>query len=373
MSEAVSGALHRRRVLAGFTASAAAALGPQAAVAARSARRRNAGAGVVRGDEFVMKHGRFDVHAHFLLPGQAVAGPPAPGQHFVASPVATWSPEGAIAFMDERGIETQMLSVPGPPSVEFAREANVYVAGLVKRFPGRFGLLAALPMSDIEASLAEIAFAFDELSADGVVIVSNYGGAYLGDGRYDPVFAELHRRKAVIFLHPTIPAGFDCVACGRPGPLIELPFDSCRTVTDMLFNRVFEKYPDMKVIMSHAGGALPTLAPRLVSIGTLGWVPHPPSLTPQTVRAQLSRLYFDTAIAGSTASIGPVLDLTHADHVLFGTDYPPAGVPVIDENIAALDGLTILDEGAKQAIWSNGRRLFPRFCEVLEPQTEPKA
>lgn len=184
--------------------------------------------------------------------------------------------------------------------------------------------MACLALTDVDAGHAEIAFAFDELNADGVILLTNYGGTYLGDPKFEVVFAELNRRSAVVFVHPTLPPGFDCVACGRPGPVIEFPFDTCRTVTDMLYAGVFERFPDVTFILSHAGGALPALAPRLSSIGTLDWVPHPAGLGPDVVREQLARLYFDTAIAGFEANLAPVLALTSADHIVFGTDYPPA-------------------------------------------------
>src|SRR5258708_1672882 len=192
---------------------------------------------------------KFDVHAHYLP-----AGPPrpaAPGQYFLASPMPSWSPEMALDFMDRHGIETQMLSIPMPLPPPAMRQANIYGAELVKRYPGRFGLLAALPLTDVAAAMEEIAFAFDELSADGVILLTNYDGAYLGDAKFDGVFAELNRRSVTIFIHPTSPPGFDCVACGRPGPLIEFPFDTCRTVTDLLYAGVFERYPELKFILPH--------------------------------------------------------------------------------------------------------------------------
>lgn len=306
---------------------------------------------------------KFDVHAHYVVP--VAPAPTPPGKFFLASPMADWSAQDAIAFMDRNGIATQMLSVPLPLPAPGMHAANIYGADLVKQYPGRFGLLACLPLTDVPAAMAEIDFAFDELQADGVILLTNYGGAYLGDAKFDGVFAELNRRSAVIFMHPTAPPGFECVACGRPGPLIEFPFDTCRSVTDMLYAGVFERYPNLKFILSHAGGALPALAPRLSSIGTVHYVPHPDSLTPETVREQLSRLYFDTAIAGFEANIAPVLALTGADHIVFGTDYPPATVPIIDRNIAELAGLQLLTEAQRDAVHSGGRRLFARFCEEV--------
>ena len=310
-----------------------------------------------------MKPNRFDVHAHYMPPGAVGRGGPA--QNFLASPMPTWSPEFALDFMDRHDIATQMLSVPTPLTKAEAHSINEYGATLVKQHPGRFGLLASLPMDDVEAALSEIAFAFDQLGADGVVMVTNYGGNYLGNARFEPVFAELDKRSATVFLHPTIPAGYDCVACGRPGPVIEFTFDTCRTVADMLYAGILKRHENIKFILSHAGGPLPTLAPRLSTIGTLHWVPHPAELTQAAVLTQLARLYFDTAIAGSAASIGPVLELTKPDHIVFGSDFPPASEPVIDQNIAALSALTCLNDAEKSAIQQNGRRLFRRFAHEV--------
>jgi predicted TIM-barrel fold metal-dependent hydrolase len=131
----------------------------------------------------------------------------------------------------------------------------------------------------------------------------------------------------------------------------------------MLYAGVLNRHKNIKFILSHAGGPLPTLAPRLSTIGTLHWVPHPSELTQEAVLTQLARLYFDTAIAGTAASIGPVLELTTPDHIVFGTDFPPASEPVIDQNIAALGALTCLNDAEKSAIQQNGRRLFRRFAD----------
>ena len=129
----------------------------------------------------------------------------------------------------------------------------------------------------------------------------------------------------------------------------------------MVYANVIERFSNIKFILSHAGGALPGLAYRIASLGVAPFVPHSAKMTPQTILRQLRKLYFDTAIAGSTSSIVPVLELTSADHIVFGTDYPPATERVIRENMEALDQLTFLSHEARAAINQNGRRLFARF------------
>ena len=328
---------------------------PDTAISATSRRKRNA----------PMHTGRFDVHAHYVPPGVAQLKPV--GGHFAATPMPQWSPEIALAFMDRHGIATQLLSVPVALPPAAAHAANAYGAQIVKQNPKRFGLLAALPMADIAATLTEIDHAFDTLCADGVIMMTNYAGDYLGHPKYEPVFAALDRRRAPVFVHPADPACFECVACGRPGPVIEFPMDTCRTVTDMLYAGVLRRFSSINFILSHGGGALPALAHRIASIGTLAFVPHPPEMTRKTALNDLSKLYFDTAIAGTASSIVPVLQLAGADHLVFGTDFPPATESVIKENIEALDGLTCMSNRARAAISHNGRRLFARFASGAEP------
>jgi predicted TIM-barrel fold metal-dependent hydrolase len=305
--------------------------------------------------------GRFDVHAHYLVPGEELPG--VAGQFYASSPIPRWSPEGALQFMNQNGIAVQMLSVATVAAPDEVRKANEYGASVVRSYPDRFGLLAAVPMGEPEAALAEINHAFEKLSADGVILLTNYEGKYLGDPGFERAFAELNRRKASVLLHPTSPVCYQCVASGRPAPLIEFPFDTCRTVTDMLFSGTFEKYPDIRFILSHAGGALAVLAPRIASLGTSSFVPHPPEMTEEKVREVFSKLYFDTAIAGTDASLAPVVALTTADHIVFGTDFPPATVPVIKKNIEAIDRLACMTKQDREDISHNGRALFRRFSE----------
>jgi predicted TIM-barrel fold metal-dependent hydrolase len=238
---------------------------------------------------------------------------------------------------------------------------NDHGAAIVVDHPDRFGLLASVPMGEPEGAIAEISRAMEELHADGFVIVTNYDGAYLGDPKFDPVFAELDRRSATVFLHPVQPAGYAEVACGRPGPVLEFPVDTARTVTDAVYVRLFQRYPNVRLILAHAGGALPILAARLAPVGTLSWVPNPAGVTGEDITSQLASLYYDTAIAATPHSMLPLLQTTTADHVLFGTDYPPAGLTAIEANIAALDATPALTDAELADLAATALRLFPNL------------
>src|SRR5208282_4146085 len=119
-----------------------------------------------------------------------------------------WSVEATLAMMDRTGIATGMLSVSSP-GVHFgndknarllARSVNEFAARMIGDHRGRFGGFASLPLPDVDGALAEIAYALDTLKLDGVVMLTNFNGVYLGDKRLDPVFDELNRRGAVVFI-----------------------------------------------------------------------------------------------------------------------------------------------------------------------------
>lgn len=308
-----------------------------------------------------------DVHAHFGLDTLlAEVEPSSAKSHLDWTKMATaWSPQAAIRFMDARSIRLQLLSLPANLTTEQTRHANDRGAEIVAQHPTRFGLLARVPMADPSAAVREIGRAQDELSADGFSLLTNYSGRYFGDPMFDLVFAELNRRHATVFVHPVEPAGFHESSCGRPGPVIEFPFDTARTITDALYARLFIRYPHVRFVLAHAGGALPTLAGRIASVGTHAWVPNPHHVTGEEIAHQLSTLYYDTAIAGTPQSLGPVLTVTSADHIIFGTDFTPAGLDVIDANLAALTSNSTLTSDQVTAIEANTLALFPSVAQRL--------
>ena len=246
---------------------------------------------------------RIDVHFHYLSPEyrekmiDAVGGSP---DGFAAP---QWSAEGALAMMDRMDIATGMLSVSSP-GVHFgndakarllARSVNEFAARTMGDHRGRFGGFASLPLPDVDGALEEIAYAFDTLKLDGVVMLTNFNGVYLGDKRLDPVFDELNRRGAVVFIHPTSPICWQQSALGYPRPMIEFTFDSTRAVVNLIFSGTTARCPKVRFIVPHAGGTLPFLARRIGMFGrgVAGGTPVP-------AEEQLRELYYD--LAGSPGS-----------------------------------------------------------------------
>jgi aminocarboxymuconate-semialdehyde decarboxylase len=183
-----------------------------------------------------------------------------------------WSPELAIEYMDAHEIGTGMLSLSSPCVVGFsgkerlavARRVNEYTAGLVAERPERFGNFATVPLPDVDGALEELAYAFDTLHTDGVLLLANYLGKYLGDPMFEPVWAELNRRQAVVLIHPGVTPGQPVFppADGIPSPLLDFLLHTARAAVQLVFNGVIDRYPDARIILSHAGGFMPSLRIR---------------------------------------------------------------------------------------------------------------
>lgn len=306
-----------------------------------------------------------DVHGHFLPPKQELSRSPG------TDPERSWafSPETNIAYMDRTGVAAQIISYPSQlGDGERIAAANTYGATLVEAYPKRFGFLAQLPMTDPAGAVAEIRRGSDELGAEGFAVLSNRGGIYLGDPRYEPVWAELDRKEATLFIHPTT-RGFEALRLGRNGGLIEAPFDTARTVVDMIFAGVFRRYPRFKIILAHGGGALPALAGRLMSMGPYprGRTVNPHKITEAEMRDALARFYYDTGLAGTVHSLEPVLAVTTPDHVLYGTDFgaPCTNTEILDLHRDALRSYPRLTTAQRDAIGTNALPLFPKFAERI--------
>jgi predicted TIM-barrel fold metal-dependent hydrolase len=271
--------------------------------------------------------------------------------------------------MDAHGIAAQVLSIPmslassGDPdsSARFAREINDDLAGLIDEYPDRFGAFAAVPLSRPDAAQAEIAYALDELGLDGVHLHSNAAGQYFGQPFFEPILAELSRRQTPVFVHPEDPPYADELALGRVSAIVEFPIDTARTINNAIYSGVFQRYSDLRLILAHGGGVLPTLGWRIAALLDLR-AADDTEITTDHIADVLRCLHYDTALAASPNSLLPILEVTSHEQILFGTDYPAAPGPAIDRNIENLirfGGLT--DDQRVEIDRANATRLFPRF------------
>jgi predicted TIM-barrel fold metal-dependent hydrolase len=269
--------------------------------------------------------GRIDVHTHFL-PDDYQEILARHGQDTIAgTPVPEWSPELHEKFMSSWGIETSVVSISDPgvyfgdigEARETARLVNEEGAALIRSNPGRWGALASLPLPDVESALDELRHALDVLALDGVALLSNVDGTYLGDPSLAALYEELDRRSAMVFVHPAVPV--ERPALVFPPFLFEFTFDTTRAFVNLMYLGVFKDYPNIRWVFAHAGGTLPYLAFRM-SLGAFnelvaGNVPDGPP-------AYYARAYYDTALSYAPPSVAALREIAPFDHIAFGSDWP---------------------------------------------------
>ncbi len=287
---------------------------------------------------------RIDVHHHILPPEYVTSvGDDRIGPLILAGKTPEWTPQMSIDAMDRNGIRTAVTSISAPglwfgdsaETVRLSRHCNEYAASIRSEHPGRFGMFASLPLPDVDASLAEIAFSLDELGAEGIGLLTSYGDRYPGDPAFAPVFDELNRRRAVVYFHPT---NAPCNQCQPeiPAATLDFPFDTTRAVVSLLFSGTFTRCRDIRFIFSHAGGTVPFLAER---IGRLANLPRFGDQVPDGVIAELGRLYYDTALSANRLAFASLLELVAPGRILFGSDYPFAPEATMTGSVKALQGL----------------------------------
>jgi 6-methylsalicylate decarboxylase len=336
--------ISRRKFLSGAAAIGATALAPRKTAAQA-------------------KPQRIDVH-HHMLPPKYIGERLSAGITEGSRDIAQWTPQRSLEQLDKSGIQTAMLSI-SQPGLKFddiegtrsmLRYTNEYGAGLVRDHKGRFGLMATLPLADIDGSLREMEYALDTLKADGINLLTSYGNRYPGNPHFDPVFEELNRRKATVFFHPNMPACCVGILPDVPGPTIEYQFNTARAVTNLLYTGTLTRFPDIKYIFCHSGGAL------IPQVGRVARHAHESkkiaSKLPNGPWAEIKKLYFDTAQASDPWNFGAARSYMPITQLLFGSDYP--FIQVSDTVNALLD--SGMSEAELRAVTrDNALRLFPRL------------
>jgi 6-methylsalicylate decarboxylase len=243
-------------------------------------------------------------------------------------PLVDWTVAQSLDDMDKAGIATAVTSL-GHPGVWFgddaaarrlARHSNEYAARLRDDYPGRFGSFAILPMPDIDGSLREIEYALDTLRADGLNLITSYSGKWLGDPAFEPLMAEMNRRKAVVHVHPTIPAVGKGLIPHVADHIIEFQTDTSRAIASLILSGATTRHPDIRFIWSHAGGTIPYMVERLTWwVGVRNDIAV---LIPNGVLAELRRFFYDTAFSANPHTFASLLKLVPPSQILLGSDFP---------------------------------------------------
>jgi 6-methylsalicylate decarboxylase len=340
-----------------FLAGGAAALGLGAAAAATRARPAAA--------QPAASKTRIDVHHHFA-PQFHVDAMMAPGRR-TGPPPPKWSPALSLEDMDKSGIATAVLSVVQPgvwygDNVEeargLARRLNEYGATLVKDHPGRFGLFAVISPPDVAGSLKEIEYALDTLKADGIGLMTSYQSKYLGDASFAPVYEELNRRKAVIYVHPTTPDCCRGLVPGIPPGSIEYATDSTRTIAHIVFSGTATKFPDIRWIFSHSGGTLPFLTGRFIRLAQEKEKEKKLPFLPNGPLPEFRKFNYELAQGNTAGQIAALLKMVSISQVLYGTDFPFRDGAEVNQGIADW-GFAAADLQAIER--ENAVKLLPRL------------
>jgi predicted TIM-barrel fold metal-dependent hydrolase len=306
--------------------------------------------------------GIIDLHHHFTPKAwlDYVKGRP-----LLQPTVASWTLQQSLEDMDRGGVSAAVLSITNPglwfgqpaDTRKLARVCNEEGAEIVRAHPTRFGLFAALPMPDVTATLAEIAYAYDSLKADGVGLFTNYGDKWLGHPDFSPVMAELNRRKAVIAVHPT---AADCCRSLNYAPgvgpgTLEYGTDTTRAIMGVTFSGDAVRFPDIRFIWSHAGGTAPFLAARIEGASASA-----KDALPNGFIAEAKKFYYDVAGAANRGALISLQQLVGPSQIVFGTDFPPGAKSAVVAKALTDSGL--FNDADRRALdRDNAIRLIPRL------------
>jgi predicted TIM-barrel fold metal-dependent hydrolase len=320
---------------------------------------------------------RIDIHSHYAPPAwvNVVGAAKSRGLFGMANPVGffkDWTPAKSIEQMDQAGVATSILSITTPgvwfgakesavdATRELARQCNDYGAKMVADFPGRFGLFAVVPLPDVEGSLHEIAYALDTLKADGFGLLSHYSETYgerlLGDATFAPVFEELNRRKAIVYVHRKI----------SPEPYEIFGWDVHRTILSLLRpagpglggeTGGPPRYPDIRFIFSHAGGTMPFLVERSSNPTNAGGAPA--TRPEDAMLNELRKFHYDTGHSNNSRTMAALKQIIPTSQVLFGTDYPYTRVP---DEVKGLQECGVFNAQELRNIYrENALNLLPKY------------
>lgn len=262
----------------------------------------------------------------------------------------------------KEGIDMQILTFTTPGtqietperSVELARIVNNSFAKIKKDHSSRFTALATLPMNDVDASINELERAFGELGFKGVMLYSNINGIALSDQRFWPLYRKANDLNAVFYIHPNFPVGVEAMTDYWLMPLVGFTFDTTLAAAKLVFSGVVERFPNIRWVLAHLGGAIPYLAERL-DRGYFAFkecreqISQPPS-------EYLRKFYYDS-VNFDVRALQLGVDFAGADHILAGSDYPHQ-IGSLEKMVESIQNLNISPEEKTGILGENAKKLL---------------
>lgn len=304
---------------------------------------------------------RIDIHHHIVPPFYLSALARFDITKVSSSSFPNWNPEQSLELMNRQNIAIALASISTPGiffgNIDFtknlARLCNNYLSDLIRKYSKRFGGFATLPLPDYEKSIEELEYALDTLKLDGVGMLTNINGKYIGDPEFKELFTEMNKRKTIVFIHPNSPPEEKLPNLSFPASTLEFVFDTTRAIANLLYNDIFRKYKNIKFIFAHAGGTAPYIAWR-ITFGN------------KRLRNLFQSLYYETALSATKNVFRTLMELTDISHILFGSDYPFVHEIVVKEMIQLIANNQDFDEEERFMIeQKNAISLFPRFRSYL--------
>ena len=293
----------------------------------------------------IQSHRITDIHHHAFPP---------------EAPVHPWNIYTDKQVMEKQGITQIILSCPLPVYKENVRQINLFLAKQTDIYPENYRMLGALPYDDIGAAIEEVSYVLDELKAPGFGINTHIDDTYFSDDRLEPLFEELNRRHALLFLHPQHKraSGNKKLLFTGNDSVYEYTFDTTRAVLDYVLKGKTERWKDIRIILPHAGGTIPFLAHRIAISGEWKAISH----SEEQIYTALKCFYYDLTLNHCDRNYQFMKEFVGTDHLLFGTDYPNSGIRTPERDIKTLKETSVFTDIEKADIlYSNMEKLLNKI------------
>jgi aminocarboxymuconate-semialdehyde decarboxylase len=284
------------------------------------------------------------------------------GARFLGITSQMENPEERISDMDQLGLDIQVLTLSTPNVYFSTRKRNLYLARLVndyfadlcQKYPKHFIAFASVPLGHPDDAIPELHRCVKDLGMKGIVLGTNIDGKHLHVKEFWPFYEEVNRMDLPIFLHPMVPVHPETMAEWPLVPLVGFVMDTTLTVSKMVYSGLFEKYPNLTLILPHLGGTIPFLYERINN----GYRAFPDCREhiSKLPSEYLKKFYYDT-VSFHKPSLMCGYHTVGADHMVLGSDYPHV-IGDMSKSISTIEELDIPREDKEKIFGGNGKKIL---------------